>query len=198
MTEKDKTLLLLRVASAVSLLACATSSIERRGGSPYAPVNEQRGGSLKYLEYSRTRESLYQEMYQYCRGPYEIANERTEVVSTDTHVYRNQISTSNTRMNIIDFRCVARAPEPAPAPAALATVAGEDRDVAGQWVANQTRCPGTTVDGEVAPTAPGVRTFALTACGQRWLCNVANRLASCAPQTPTVAAPVPPPPPPAW
>lgn len=190
----------------LALLACAaSSSIEARGASPYGPTNERNGGSLRYYEGTKSREDAYREMYAFCRGSYEITNERD--VNRGSNTTYNGYGSTVTSMveHIIDFRCVGT-----PA-ASQVRLSGDEWRLARDEVARQTNCPSATVEHEVASPTAGAKGYAVVACGQRWLCSAGNGMAACSvdgakqpwsqpgpppPNDPSLGVPPPPPPPP--
>lgn len=163
---------------AIVLLACAASStIERRGGGPYAPVNERNGGSLRYYEGTKSREDAYREMYTFCGGGYEIVDERDINRGASTNYNPNSYNTTVTTMieHVIDFRCVQSGP-----PAAGGVrLTGEEWRLAQDEVRRQTGCQSVAVAYEVASPTPGAKGYALNACGRRWLCSAGNGMAAC-------------------
>jgi len=207
--EAEKTRRTLTALAAIALLACvANSTIERRGGGPYAPVNEQNGGSLRYYEGTKSREDAYREMYAFCGGNYQIVDERDINRGASTSYNPNSYNTTVTTMieHVIDFRCLQ-----APAQGqqgAQVRLTGDEWRVARDEVARQSACPSATVDHEVASPTPGAKGYAVSACGRRWLCSAGNGMAACsvdqgaapapsyAPAPPASGIPPPPPPPP--
>lgn len=177
--EAQKTWNVVTGLVAFVLMACVSSStIERRGGTAYAPMNEQRGGSLRYYENTRTRDDVYKEMYAYCGGNYEIVNERDVNRGTTTNYNRYSYNTTTTTMveHVIDFRCVNQ-----PAQRAAVTLTGDEWRIARDTVAQQSGCPSANVEHEVTSPTAGAKGYAVEACGQRWLCSAGNGVAACAP-----------------
>lgn len=162
----------------VAVLACVgTSTIERRGGSAWAPMNEQRGGSLRYYEGTKSRDDVYREMFQYCGGPYEIASERDVDRGMTTHYTRNAWTTSTTIEHVIDFRCVG---QPQRAQASGVRLSGDEWRLSRDYVVQYSGCPTANVEHEVASPTPGAKGYAVLACGQKWLCSAGNGVAVCA------------------
>jgi hypothetical protein len=160
----------------IALLACASSTIEGRGGGAFAPANERRGGSLRYYEGTKSRDDAYREMFTYCSGPYEISDERdlNRGVSTQYNRYSYNSTTTTMIEHIIDFRCVD---QPRAAPTVRLT--GDEWRLSRDYVAQNSGCPSATVEHEVASPTPGAKGYAVSACGQRWLCSAGNGMAVC-------------------
>ena len=181
----------------IALLACASSTIESRGGGAFAPANERRGGSLRFYEGTKSRDDAYREMFTYCGGPYEISDERDVNRGVNTQYNRYSYNTTTTTMieHVIDFRCVDQARA-----ATTVRLTGDEWRLARDYVAQNSGCPSATVDHEVASPTAGAKGYAVSACGQRWLCSAGNGMAVCgvdgAPP-PTVSGWNPGPPPPA-
>ena len=63
---------------------CAAEHISRRSGGRYAPTNEGRGGTLKYLAdgadfiVEQRRADAYKQAWSHCSGPWRIVDERVE------------------------------------------------------------------------------------------------------------------------
>lgn len=176
--EARRTWNTLAVLAGVAALACmSSSSIEARGGSSYAPVNERRGGSLRYYEGTKSREDAYQEMFTYCGGTYEIVDERDVNRGMTTSYNRYSYNTTTTTMieHVIDFRCVDQ-PGRGNAPVRLT---GDEWRLARDYVVRTSGCPSANVEHEVASPTPGAKGYAVSACGQRWLCSAGNGMAVC-------------------
>jgi hypothetical protein len=179
----------------LALLACASSTIEGRGGGAFAPANERRGGSLRYYEGTKSRDDAYREMFTYCSGPYEISDERdlNRGVSTQYNRYSYNSTTTTMIEHIIDFRCVDQ-----PRAASTVRLTGDEWRLSRDYVAQNSGCPSATVEHEVASPTPGAKGYAVSACGQRWLCSAGNGMAVCgvdgAPPPTTGWNPGPPPP----
>ncbi len=196
--EAGRTKRLLWALVGLVLLACAaSSSIEARGGGAYAPVNERNGGSLRYYEGTKSREDAYREMYTYCRGGYEITNERD--VNRGSNTTYNGYGSTVTSMieHIIDFRCVGT---PGGTNQAV-RLSGDEWRLARDEVARRANCPSANVEHEVGSPTAGAKGYAVSACGQRWLCSAGNGMAACSvdgaqPLTSAPANGLPPPPPP--
>lgn len=206
-SEAEKTRDVVLGLIGIALLACTSSStIERRGGTAYSPVNEQRGGSLRYYEGSKSRDDVYREMFTYCGGQYEITSERDVNRGTNTTYSRYSYNTTSYVEHVIDFRCLDT---PNTNAAAVVRITGDEWRIAQDTVARQTGCAQAAVRHEVASPTPGAKGYAVDACGQQWLCSAGNGVAACAPSgqqveqqplapppTPTPSVGVPPPPPP--
>ena len=161
---------------AIALLACASSTLEGRGGGAFAPANERRGGSLRYVEGTKSRDDAYREMFAYCGGPYEIADERDMSRGVNTQYNRYSYSTTTTTMleHLIEFRCVDQARA-----ASSVRLTGDEWRLSRDFVAQNSGCPSATVEHEVASPTPGAKGYAVSACGQRWLCSAGNGMAVC-------------------
>jgi hypothetical protein len=160
----------------ITLFACASSTIESRGGGAFAPVNEQRGGSLRFFEGSKSRDDAYREMFAYCGGPYEISDERdvNRGVNTSYNRYSSSATTTTLVEHIIDFRCVEKARGPS-----AVRLTGDEWRLSRDFVVQKSSCPSATVDHEVASPTPGAKGYAVSACGKRWLCSAGNGMAVC-------------------
>ena len=179
----------------IALLACVSSTIEGRGnGGAYAPANEQRGGSLRYYEGTKSRDDAYREMFTYCGGPYEIAAERDVNRGMTTNYSRYNTTTTASIEHVIDFRCV----EQTPRTSSTVRLSGDEWRLARDWVIQNSGCPQANVDHEVASPTPGAKEYAVSACGQRWLCSAGNGMAVCGVDgspAPAMSGGPPPPPP---
>lgn len=177
--EARRTWTTLAVLAGLAALACvSSSSIEGRGtSSAYAPVNERRGGSLRYYEGTRSRDDAYQEMYTYCGGAYEIVDERDVNRGMSTSYNRYSYNTTTTTMieHVIDFRCVD---QPGTASASV-RLTGDEWRLSRDYVLQHSGCPTANVEHEVASPTPGAKGYAVSACGQRWLCSAGNGMAVC-------------------
>lgn len=178
----------------IALLACVSSTIEGRGsGGAYAPANEQRGGSLRYYEGTKSRDDAYREMFTYCGGPYEIAAERDVNRGMTTNYSRYNTTTTASIEHVIDFRCV----EQTARTSSTVRLSGDEWRLARDWVIQNSGCPQANVDHEVASPTPGAKGYAVSACGQRWLCSAGNGMAVCGADgspAPTMNGGPPPPP----
>lgn len=177
--EARRTWSTLAILAGVAALACvSSSSIEARGGaSAYAPANERRGGSLRYYEGTKTREDAYQEMFTYCGGNYEIVNERDVNRGMTTQYNRYSYNTTTTTMieHVIDFRCLDQARSASSA----VRLTGDEWRLSRDYVVQHSGCPSANVEHEVASPTPGAKGYAVSACGQRWLCSAGNGVAVC-------------------
>jgi hypothetical protein len=70
------------ITMALLLTGCAAEMVNfRNPSSQYAPLNETRGGTIKYQlndvseNITMMREDAYKQMYQACEGPYKIVRE---------------------------------------------------------------------------------------------------------------------------
>jgi hypothetical protein len=91
---------------------CTASRVYTSGSSNYAPVNEKRGGTVKYQAgYNMTqrsdRERAYRMMFNECSGKYIITNEYDSShsgtsVGLTSSVWVNQ----NIVWRYIDYQCV--------------------------------------------------------------------------------------------
>jgi hypothetical protein len=106
---------------AMSSTAYSAQLISKRGESsdPYAPVNEKRGGTVKYnstgIGRDGRRKSAYKEMYNYCSGPYKIVSEDMRKESHGTVMNYPMMMTMNQDWTYFDFECVSEAAAAAPA-----------------------------------------------------------------------------------
>ncbi len=86
-------------------------TVVRSPASPYAPVNEKHGGTVKYLNEgpqtvldARERDA-YKKMEAECRGRYKVISERTER-TTPSYLEETAPRMSNTsELKVIDFEC---------------------------------------------------------------------------------------------
>lgn len=196
--ERRRTLSVVTGLLGLALLACVSSTIEARGRSAYAPANEHRGGSLRYFEGTKSRDEAYREMFTFCGGAYEIVGERDVGRGTTTNYNRYGYGSTTTTMieHVIDFRCVEQGSR---GPAVR--LSGDEWRLSRDYVIAQSGCASANVEHEVASPTPGAKGYAVSACGQRWLCSAGNGVAACAvdgaggvqpiPSTPGPAAPPP-------
>lgn len=103
------------LAAALSIASGSTQQVSKRGSEegsadPYAPVNEGKGGTVKYVvtfmdsKTAANRRDAYKQMHDHCGGPYKITSERT----AHTNEYG---SNYETEWVVVDYDCV---PDSAP------------------------------------------------------------------------------------
>lgn len=104
----------------IFLAACGAQLVGRRGQSQYGPMNEKRGGEIKYLrEGARAviegrRENAYQQMFNECDGRYLITREWDEsdgpttngVAKTRGNTTAWSSTTYSSTYHFIAFECV--------------------------------------------------------------------------------------------
>jgi hypothetical protein len=120
---------LLIVSMCGVLAGCGATMVRSaRTDSPYAPTNEDHGGTVKYLSDGASfvvegrRKDAYKQMYESCRGPYRIVEEHGASEGSATGVYvapnatYGSAITAPINYEYITFQCNDDDGEPMPGP----------------------------------------------------------------------------------
>jgi hypothetical protein len=103
----------LLAAMVISLTGCSAQMVQTRGieKSQYAPVNEGKGGTIRYLAQGarsvldQRRQSAYKQMHDKCGGAYRIVGEQIRSEAGSAMPIMGVMYYDQERWTYIDFEC---------------------------------------------------------------------------------------------
>lgn len=110
----------LTIILALFLTGCTASMVSVRNDSnksQYAPLNEKKGGTVKYqagwnMTQNSDRERCYKKMYKSCGGDYIITKEYENSTHSNTMAYAPGLATTaHIVYKYLDFECVEKEPK---------------------------------------------------------------------------------------
>lgn len=104
-----KVLRIVGLVLVASHLEAAQLVAKRGGGGEYAPVNEAKGGTVKYnstgFGAEGRRQDAYKTMFKHCGGPYKVLREDTRREGSSAIVTGPAVNVITQDWTYFDFEC---------------------------------------------------------------------------------------------